>query len=90
MFSVQLPARLLQERPGSYRQVIAPPDGDLMNSEIAPIDTVIDPDTELGPAIRMGFKLEQSDLDYLLSNPDAVVMLTLHSPAMPPISVQVY
>jgi hypothetical protein len=90
MFSVSPPERLLEEISGSYRQVISPPSGDLNDPDVAPIDAVIQEETQFGPAIRLMFRLDDDDWEYFRQHPDAGIMFTLFSPVMPIISAQVY
>jgi len=52
--------------PTATRQVIAPPDGDLLNSEIRPIDIVSTFEEDTGPCIHLFFKPEIEDVETLM------------------------
>jgi len=58
--------KMLEACPSAVRQVIAPPDGDLLNSEIVPIDVVTTFEMETGPCIHLFFKPGIEDIETLM------------------------
>lgn len=62
--------------PGGRHRVIAPPDGDLTNPDIAPVDTIVD-----DHGIHLRLMLDDGDLEKLERNPH--VWLTMHTNQLP-------
>jgi hypothetical protein len=68
MRPIPIPAELVW--PGAERKVIAPPDGDLANAEISPVETVVDL-VRINDGVAQRFhilvQLDDGDLDRLVS-----------------------
>jgi hypothetical protein len=74
--------------PTAKRQVIGPPDGDLLNPKIRAIDvvTVFDPDD--GPCINTFWKPEKEDIECLQRG--GIIQFTWMGDHLHPISSQIW
>jgi hypothetical protein len=74
--------------PGARRIVVGPPDGDLTNTDISPVEVLVDvgPDTGM-PRISSRCVLEAGDLEKL--NEGGVVWVSFYGQTLRPFSVEV-
>jgi hypothetical protein len=71
---------------GAVRKVIAPPNGDLTDNTIAPVEALID-QSVIGPRFSMRCELEGDDLERLQAG--AVVWVSMYGEHLHPFSVDV-
>lgn len=73
---------------GAHRMVIAPPDGDLTSTDIAPVEVLIDHSEMAGvPRISARCVLEDGDLDKLVAG--GTVWVSFYGGQLMPFSVEV-
>lgn len=72
---------------GSRRIVIAPPDGDLTSTDIAPVEALIGQAEDGGPLISVRCVLEPGDLDKLAKG--GPVWVTFLSPQLVPFAIEI-
>ncbi len=68
--------------PDARRIVVAPPDGDLLNPLIAPVEALASVAPDGAPCLSVRCVLEPGDLEALQAG--AVIWLTFYGGAMPP------
>lgn len=71
------------------RMVISPPDGDLTNDRIRPVEALVGVDPEQGPIVTVLVALEDGDLDRLQSMERPAVWLSMYTGQIPPFAVEV-
>lgn len=72
---------------GAVRRVISPPDGDLTNPTIAPVEVVIEVLPDGVPCISARCVLEPGDLEKLQAG--GVVWVSFYTGAIPPFALTV-
>jgi len=77
-----------QACPTAVRRVIAPPDGDLLNPEISPIDIVITMEPSDGPKIHTFWKPNEFEIDCLRRG--GIIEFTWMGDHLHPISSQIW
>ena len=87
MYAIPISDEILSLYPEGSKMVISPPDGDLTNETIAPIDAIVGTHVEGYPCIRVVFKLDDEEIERVkLGMP---IMLTILGRGMPPVSLGV-
>lgn len=86
MRPIPIPDELQQ--PGVRRIVIAPPDGDLTNQKIGPVEALA-AIVEDGLCLTMLVALEDDDLERLTGMRRPAVWLSMYTNQLPPFAVEV-
>jgi hypothetical protein len=81
---IPVPDAAKRQYPNNISRVIAAPDGDLLNDEIRPLDTLIDKQQGV---VRSFWILEEGDLSEIDRFKQVYIELGIHSWPIPPVSI---